>query len=138
MFSHLKAGFPFFISIMVLYACNTNSPSYKQLEVTATAFNSVYWQTKSINPSVAAWGDTLKAGMKTIAVSRDLLDSGLSHNTKVFIEELNDTFLVKDKMNKRWRKKIDIYMGTDIQKARSFGKKKVTIKWQIEPKSSIN
>jgi 3D (Asp-Asp-Asp) domain-containing protein len=89
----------------------------------------VSWQTKKGNPALAAWGDTLVPGMKAIAVSRDLIDSGLTHNTKVFIEELNDTFLVKDKMNRRWRKKIDIYMGTDVQKARNFGKKKLNIKW---------
>lgn len=131
--------FSVFILIFGVSCKSKQAKDYKVLRVTATAYNSVYWQTKKGTPSIAAWGDSLKAGMKVIAVSRDLLDSGLTHNTKVFIEELNDTFLVKDKMNKRWRKKIDIYMGTDVQKARNFGKKKLTIKWLApEPISANN
>jgi len=120
-----------YLFFILLFACaDSNKTNYKEAIVTASAYNSVYWQTKKSNPSVAAWGDTLKPGMKAIAVSRDLIDSGLTHNTKVFIKELNDTFLVKDKMNRRWRKKIDLYMGKDIQKAREFGKKKLTIVWK--------
>ena len=99
------------------------------MQVSATAFNSVYWQTNRNHPTLAAWGDTLKPGMKAIAISRDLIDSGLTHNTEVIIEELNDTFLVKDKMNRRWTKKVDIYMGEDVQKAREFGRQKLTLKW---------
>lgn len=121
------------IYTFAIMACNTKvEAEHKTMKITATAYNSVYWQTKKNNPSVAAWGDTLRPGMKVIAVSRDLLDSGLTHNTKVFIKELNDTFLVKDKMNRRWTKKIDLYMGKDIQKAREFGKKKLTIQWEIK------
>ena len=37
-------------------------------------------------------------------------------------------------MNKRWEKKIDIYMGTDVKKAREWGKKTVTIYWEEEAK----
>ena len=118
--------------ILLLACADSNKTNYKEAIVPASAYNSVYWQTKKNNPSVAAWGDTLKPGMKVIAVSRDLIDSGLTHNTKVFIKELNDTFLVKDKMNRRWTKKIDLYMGKDIQKAREFGKKKLTIQWEIK------
>lgn len=98
------------------------------LEVTASAFNSVYWQTDG-QPSIAAWGDTLKPGMKAIAVSRDLLSTGMSHNTMVRIDTLPDTFYVKDKMHRKWKNRIDIYMGTDVKKARRWGKKKLTIQY---------
>lgn len=119
----------------VLFACISDEKTkYKTLIVTASAYNSVYWQTKKSNPSIAAWGDTLKPGMKAIAVSRDLIDSGLTHNTKVYIEELNDTFLVKDKMHRRWTKKIDIFMGNHVQKAKEFGKKTLIIKWRSQQK----
>lgn len=101
------------------------------LEVTASAYNSVSWQTKSVNPSIAAWGDTLKPGMKTIAVSRDLLKMGLTHNTMVKIDTFPDTFYVKDKMNRKWKNRIDIYMGLDIKKARQWGKKKLQICYAI-------
>jgi len=34
-----------------------------------------------------------------------------------------------DKMNKRWTKKIDIYMGLDVAAAKQWGKRQVTISW---------
>lgn len=108
----------------------------KCIDVAASAYNNVSWQTKDLNPSIAAWGDTLKEGMKAIAISRDLLDSGLHHNSAVFIPLLNDTFYVKDKMNRRWRKKIDIFMGKDIKKARKWGKQHLAIRFKV-PKEAI-
>ncbi|MCK5876664.1 MAG: 3D domain-containing protein [Candidatus Marithrix sp.] len=96
--------------------------------VTATAYNSLPGQTDS-TPNLAAWGDILKPGMKSIAVSRDLIPKGLSHNARVKIEGFDGTYVVLDKMNKRWKKKIDIYMGKDAKAARQWGKKKVNIKW---------
>ncbi|KMV30483.1 hypothetical protein AB733_10915 [Photobacterium swingsii] len=100
----------------------------KTLNVTATAYNSVRAQTNA-NPSIAAWGDRLKPGMKAIAVSRDLLNMGIKHGTKVKISGLPGEYVVLDKMNKRWSRKIDIYMGKDIQAAKNWGKRKVTITW---------
>jgi 3D (Asp-Asp-Asp) domain-containing protein len=127
-FIQTKFYFSAFVIIAAFQSCD-NFKKKKELEVTATAFNSLHWQTDVESPSLAAWGDTLKPGMKAIAVSRDLIDSGLTHNTEVFIEELDQTFLVKDKMNRRWTKKIDIYMGIDVKEARKFGKQKVNINW---------
>ncbi|MEM9001309.1 MAG: hypothetical protein AAGB24_13675 [Bacteroidota bacterium] len=100
------------------------------LEVTASAYNSVTWQTDG-NPSIAAWGDTLYPGQKVIAVSRDLVQLGLTRNTMVKIDTLRDTFWVKDKMNRRWKNHIDIYMGTDIKKARQWGKRKLDICYAV-------
>lgn len=112
-------------------ACSeiAGSEKTKSMEVTATAFNSLRWQTAD-DPSITAWGDTLKPGMMAIAVSRDLLDSGLYHNVVVSIDGLEGEYKVLDKMNKRWVRKIDIYMGTDIAKAREWGKQTVTIRWR--------
>lgn len=111
-----------------LVGCGNTSP----LEVTATAYNSVNSQTKEGDPTLTAWGDTLKPGMKAIAVSRDLIDDGLTHGTEVTIDGLEGTYIVRDKMNKRWEKKIDIYMGLDIEAAREWGKRKVVISWGEE------
>lgn len=123
----------FFAILLLISACQPKESSTKSqhkwfgLEVTASAYNSVSWQTKEENPNIAAWGDTLKPGMKSIAVSRDLLKMGLTHNTMVKIGNWPDTFYVKDKMNRRWRKRIDIYMGLDVKKAREWGRRKIDI-----------
>ncbi len=107
----------------------------KMFRVTASAYNSLADQTSS-NPNITAFGDSLKPGMRYIAVSRDLLDSGLVHNTKVKLEGFDGLFTVKDKMNKRWRKRIDIYMGTDVQKAKEWGKKKINIEYCLPIKAN--
>ena len=101
----------------------------KSLHVTATAYTSHAAQTDS-TPNIAAWGDRLKPGMKVIAVSRDLLKvHGLKHKQKVRIKGLKGEYVVLDKMNKRWRKKIDIYMGMNKRKAFKWGRRKVEILW---------
>ena len=102
-----------------------------KLKVTATAYTSHVAQTDS-TPNIAAWGDRLKPGMKAIAVSRDLLHVyGLKHGTKVRIKGLSGEYLVLDKMNKRWSKKIDIYMGKDRRKAFKWGRRNVELQWSI-------
>lgn len=119
--------------LIVFYACGPasdhaeQSVQYDTLRVTATAYNSVASQTTTSNPAITAWGDTLKPGMKSIAISRDLIDSGLVHNTPVLIEGFEGTYYVKDKMNKRWTSKIDIYMGLNVDSARNWGKQELEI-----------
>jgi len=108
----------------------------KKIKVIATAYNSLAYQTNA-NPHITAFGDSLIPGLRYIAVSRDLLDSGLIHNTKVKIEGFDSLFIVKDKMNKRWRQRIDIYMGTDVKKAKKWGKKKVNIEYCIQTEDAI-
>lgn len=101
----------------------------RSLRVRASAYNSLRGQTDS-TPNLAAWGDRLYPGMKVIAVSRDLLTKyGMKHNTVVKIKGLPGTYRVQDKMNKRFRKKIDIYMGKDRRKALRWGRRNVTIMW---------
>jgi 3D (Asp-Asp-Asp) domain-containing protein len=119
---------------LLLVSCGNKEESlvWHEMEVTATAYNSVSWQT-SDDPSVAAWGDTLKPGMKCIAVSRDFLKLGLTRDTPVKISGMEGIYLVKDKMNARFKKHIDIYMGTDIREAREWGRKKVTISYGLKP-----
>lgn len=98
------------------------------LKVTATAYTSSASETDS-TPSLTAWGDTLKPDMKAIAVSRDLIRLGLRHKTKVTIEGLKGEYVVRDKMHRRWKKKIDIYMGNNRKRAINWGKRKVVIHW---------
>lgn len=101
------------------------------LTVTASAYNSLNYQTGSGDPNITAWGDTLEPGMKVIAVSRDLIKKGLEHGTPVKIEGLKGVFVVKDKMHPRWKNKIDIYMGKDVQKAKKWGRKKLDIYYLV-------
>jgi len=122
------------LSVLLFSSCGSKSGKetggiqYDTIQVTATAYNSVEAQTKKGDPTLAAWGDILKPGMKSIAISRDFLKEGiLEHNSEVMIEGLEGTYLVKDKMNKRWTRKIDIYMGLDEQAARNWGKQQVKI-----------
>lgn len=103
---------------------------WDSVKVIASAYNSTVGQT-SKNPNITAFGDSLKPGMKYIAVSRDLIRKGLKHNTPVKIEGFEGVYLVKDKMHRKWRNHIDIYMGEDIQAAKNWGRRKVCIDYRI-------
>jgi 3D (Asp-Asp-Asp) domain-containing protein len=123
--------------ITIFFSCKKDVPSkfeWRTIEVTATAYNSLAYQTDD-NPLITAFGDSLKPGMKYIAVSRDLLRQGLKHNTLVKVEGLEGTYLVKDKMHYRWKNKIDIYMGTDVKAAKKWGRRKVNITYRVEKSS---
>ena len=100
--------------------------------MTATAYNSLPGQ-GSGDPALAAWGDRLRPGMRAIAVSRDLLELGLDHGTEVRIEGLPGTWVVLDKMAARWRRKIDVYLGEDVEAARAFGRRELRIWWTPAP-----
>ena len=102
------------------------------LRVTASAYTSCRRETDS-TPFLAAWNNKLKPGVKSIAVSRDLLKMGLKNGSLVTIDGLKGKYKVLDKMHKRWKKKIDIYMGCNHKKARRWGKRKVTIRWAKSP-----
>ena len=116
------------VLLCVFAACASADEIERSLVVTATAYNSLPKQTNA-QPHVAAWGDPIIPGMKVIAVSPDLISEGLDHRTPVKIEGFPGVYLVLDKMNERWKKRIDIYMGQDLEAARAWGKRKVEISW---------
>lgn len=120
--------FAVFLLSAVSHACEDKS---KQMQVTATAYTSSVRETDS-TPTITAWGNKLKPGMRVLAVSRDLLDMGLTQGTLVSVEGFDGDFIVLDKMNKRWKKKIDIYMGNDRHAAIQWGKRKVNICWKYQ------
>jgi 3D (Asp-Asp-Asp) domain-containing protein len=101
------------------------------IKVTATAYTS---STKECDasPFLAAWRNKLSPKVPSIAVSRDLLEIGLTNGMKVHVEGLEGEFVVLDKMNKRWTNRIDIYMNNNRQKALKFGKRKLKVYW-IDP-----
>lgn len=101
----------------------------RTLRVTATAYTSHANQTGG-SPFVAAWGTRLHPGMKIIAVSRDMLGKyGMRNGTKVRIAGLPGFYTVRDKMSKRFRKRVDIYMGMDRRAAFRWGRRSVVIHW---------
>lgn len=104
-----------------------------ELAVTASAYNSLHGQGAGRDHALAAWGDRLEPGMQAIAVSRDLIRMGLTHNTEVTVEGLPGIWVVKDKMHRRWKRKIDIYMGEDLQAAREWGRRKIKIRFPLPP-----
>lgn len=101
----------------------------RSMVVNASAYTLRPQETKDYAIGVGAWGDELEPGMKAIAVSRDLIPLGLGHETKVTIRGLPGKYRVLDKMNKRWKHKIDICFGDDVAQAREWGKRKVIITW---------
>ena len=120
-----------FVALMLLsISCSAGNP-YREMTVTATAYNSVEEQTDS-TPRIAAWGDRIKPGMKIIAVSRDLLMIGLDRGVPVHIQGFPEHHVVLDKMNKRFDQRIDIYMGDDVAAAREFGTRELRICWGVE------
>jgi 3D (Asp-Asp-Asp) domain-containing protein len=108
--------------------------------VTVTAYSSRTIETDD-TPFIAAWGDSVRTG--TIAVSRDLLQFfGRGQPVLLYLDGLDappDTFVVNDKMNKRWTKRVDIWFK-DTTIAQRFGTKKgIILLWSpmLIPKVSM-
>lgn len=101
----------------------------RKLRVTATAYSSHRNQTDS-TPFLAAWNNRIRPGMRIIAVSRDMLTRyGMRNGTRIRIGGLPGYYRVRDKMNKRYKKRIDIYMGMNRRKALRWGRRSVVIYW---------
>lgn len=134
---HYQLLFVLFLVSISSIGCK-QSPKYqwREMTVTATAYNSVVNQT-SQNPYITAFGDSLIPGLNYIAVSRDLLDKGLKHNTLVHIDGLDGEYVVKDKMNKRYKDHIDIYMGLDIEAAKKWGRQTLKIQYRIKVSDTV-
>ncbi|MDE0930056.1 MAG: hypothetical protein OSA77_05165 [Halioglobus sp.] len=113
-------------------ACSSCARDEMTMEVVGTAYNALPGQTQG-DPEIGAWGDKLDVNIPSIAVSRDLIELGLVHNAKVRVDGFSGYYLVRDKLNKRFTKQIDIFMGLDRDAAIEFGKKTVRIYWTPAP-----
>ena len=49
----------------------------------------------------------------------------------VRIDTFPDTFYINDKMHRRWKNRIDIYMDKDVKLAREWGIQKVKIEFAV-------
>jgi 3D (Asp-Asp-Asp) domain-containing protein len=104
-------------------------PRVRSVVVDATAYNSLPEQTGE-DPSLSASGHRLTPGMRAIAVSPDLVPLGLVHGRRVRIDGVPGVWVVRDRMPARWKRRIDVYMGEDVDAARAFGRRRVRITWQ--------
>jgi 3D (Asp-Asp-Asp) domain-containing protein len=114
--------------IALLFSMTTAAAQERSLVVLATAYNSTHAQTDH-RPNKGAWGDQIEPGMKVIAVSRDLIKQGLKRGTKVRIDEIEGEWTVLDRTPSRYKNRIDLYMGLDVEAARQWGRRKVTVRW---------
>ena len=104
-------------------------PRVRSVVVDATAYNSLPEQTGE-DASLSASGHRLEPGMRAIAVSADLARMGLVHGRKVRIDGVDGVWVVRDRMPDQWKRRIDVYMGEDVDAALSFGRRRVRITWQ--------
>ncbi len=130
--SHIKIGQKLYYSKSNNFKNKKTQPIFKGkrvLKVIATAYTSHPNQTDK-TPFLAAWNNRIRPGMKIIAVSPDLIKKyKLTNGVKVRIKGLKGVFTVRDKMNKRFKRRIDIYMGLNKKKALEWGKKEITLIW---------
>lgn len=82
----------------------------QEWKLSATVYWGVEAQTNS-HPTTAAWGDKFDPNdpPRWVALSRDL-EEFFSYNDTLLVcnaGELSGLWVVKDRMNRRWRKKID-------------------------------
>jgi len=100
----------------------------REIEVTATAYNSVRGQTDG-SPGTTAYGIRLEPGMHIVAVSRDLEELGLREGVRIRIDGLDGEWRVEDRMAARWTRRIDVYFGADVEAAKRWGTRRVRIHW---------
>ena len=93
----------------------------KILLVTATIYHAVPEQTDS-TPFITASGAHINPedpqGHRWIAVSRDLEEQGMTFGVKVYITgagDLDGIWTVQDRMNKRWKNRIDFLVCKTIK-----------------------
>ena len=90
-----------------------------QIFVTATIYNAVPSQTDS-DPLITASLKEINpdAPQRWIAVSRDLEQMGISMGDTICVENagrMNGQWVVEDRMNKRWRRRIDFLVHDSIR-----------------------
>ena len=88
--------------------------------VTATIYHAVPEQTDDspfVTASMAQINPNDPQGHRWIAVSRDLEKLGFTFGACVLIEginkELDGEWEIQDRMNRRWKKRIDLLVNTD-------------------------
>ncbi|HME68582.1 MAG TPA: hypothetical protein VKM54_01785 [Myxococcota bacterium] len=79
--------------------------------------------------TLTAFGQRLHTGMRIVAASRDLEAQGRHEGVRITIDGLEGEGEVGDRLNERWRERIDLFMGSDVDAALAWGKRRVRIRW---------
>lgn len=91
--------------------------------VTVTAYSPRVIETDS-TPFINACGKRVAEGQ--VAVSRDLWNAGYQCGSRILIEGKGE-YIVMDKMNKRWKNRVDIFF-MKTRHAYRFGKKSLIVR----------
>lgn len=97
--------------------------NHEKLEVDITFYTSRPEETDS-TPFITADGTRVRDGI--IAISRDLFEH-FDYGDSLFVDGYG-WFEVRDCMNKRWKKRVDIWVGSKKVAIRN-GKKRGNIRW---------
>jgi 3D (Asp-Asp-Asp) domain-containing protein len=98
--------------------------AFKTMTVTATAYTAREEECNS-EPWITASGTPSRVGV--IAVSRDMEKLGIKLGDVIIIKGMG-MFRVEDRMNKRWKNRVDI-LHANLQAAKLFAKRQVEIMW---------
>jgi len=124
----MKQAIILFAALTIGFTSNTVKADLEQVIITravkATAYNAFSQQTDS-TPTICAWGDKIRPGI--IAISRDLEKIGLTRGQEVHVEGFGKR-TVMDRMHRRKRNQIDLYMESHKEAIR-FGVQTLTISW---------
>ena len=110
----MSAKFVRFALMSSLAGALCSAASAQTYQVRASAYSSTGSQTDS-SPFITATGTRVRPGV--IAVSRDLLRSGLPHGSRVRVTAqrgcgvnvVGRTLVVEDSMSPRWSRKVDLW-----------------------------
>ena len=94
--------------------------------VTVTAYNSDAGQTDS-TPCQGAHGRVCGRDWGVVAISRDLERHFPPHSKLCLSGGISGCFTVMDRMNPRWHRKVDIYVGKSRKEAFRVGHRKAII-----------
>lgn len=92
-----------------------------EIVVTATIYHADPAQTNAdylTTASLKSINESNPQGHRWIAVSRDLEEKGLTMGTEVCIEgagELDGDWVVEDRMNRRWKHRIDFLVNKSMK-----------------------
>ena len=115
----------FFLFCFFLYVYYQEDPSDKKryIPIKISAYTADPAETNNLG-GITSSGKKVAKGM--CALSRDLeTDFGFKFGDKVSVKIGEDTlfFIFEDRMNKRWNRKIDVFIGSKVE-ATKWGVKK--------------
>jgi 3D (Asp-Asp-Asp) domain-containing protein len=107
------------------------------IQLLATGYSSSVWETDD-TPFITASNTRTRPGV--VALSRDMLRrydgrAPFSFGDEIHISGIGD-FVVEDSMNRRWRKRLDIWFPSR-EEAAEFGIRRVTVSLPLMPVSQF-